>query len=442
MQLAVGHDARPLRPATRTLLRRMLCPMSGLAQSVGFAHHGSLEPRVAVAGGDMTGVHLLAGRQPPREGAYHIGGSGTQYEEVVIRTLGETIERYAQFLPAPGPEPTIATAEELALPIVADERFRFFSSDQLERPGFPFSALAPGTPVGWVTAESLTGEGPCWIPAQPALVGYARAEHEPQYAPGVTTGTAAHTGVLAATRNALLELIQIDAAVGHWYGHGEAVAIGSDARTGALERLLARLLRDGGPRPRFYWLRSADLPGFAVACVLEWDELPRCAVGLGCELGLADAMYKAFLESAAVAQLAKVILFRQATAGVEAGAADPDAIYDLDTNVAYYAVHGDEPTFRERFAEADPVAPSSLPRDAGLEPADAVRTLVAAFRDSSKRLAFLDLTSADVRELGFCVVRVWTPDLLSLPLPSAPPLEHPRFAAYGGAVHDRPHPYP
>jgi hypothetical protein len=32
-----------------------------------------------------------------------------------------------------------------------------------------------------------------------------------------------------------------------------------------------------------------------------------------------------------------------------------------------------------------------------------------------------DLTSSDVAELGFVVERVWSPDTLSLPLPSAPP---------------------
>jgi hypothetical protein len=54
----------------------------------------------------------------------------------------------------------------------------------------------------------------------------------------------------------------------------------------------------------------------------------------------------------------------------------------------------------------------------------------------------LDLTSADVRQLGFTILRVWSPDLISLCPPSMPPLAHVRFAAYGGAAHVRPHPYP
>ena len=447
MNVAVGAAADPLDPATALLLRRMVCPLTGLAQSVGFARRGALEPRVAVAGGEMTGVHVLGDRPPPREGAYHIGGSGTTFEEVVIRTLGETIERYAQFTPdqagrRAGVVASLAELRERGERVVANEGCRFFTDAQLARDPFPFAPLSEDTPIGWTSAISLPGGEDCWAPAQQVLVGYVKSEGERQYMPAVTTGTAAHTGLAGAIRNALLELVQIDAAVGHWYGSTEAIEIEPDARTAAAMRLISRLLRPGGPEPRFLWLPSADLPGFAVACVIEWDELPRLAVGLGCDLKLSRAMHKAFLEGAAVAQLAKVILFRQATAGAVPGAADPGSIFDLDTNVAYYAVHADEPAIVEKLTGCERRAALDLPADLAGTAAGDVRTLLDAFAKRNRRLVLLDLSTADVRALGFRVVRLWSPDLLALPLPSAPPLEHPRFADYGGAAHDAPHPYP
>jgi thiazole/oxazole-forming peptide maturase SagD family component len=448
MDLSLVASASPLPPAVQVLMDRMVCPLTGLAQTVGFARRGILEPRVGVAGGDMTGVHVLANRHAPREGAYHIGGSGTTYEEMVIRTLGETIERYAQFLPAQRGQHQVlmATQEELRAAgkrVAATEPWQFFTPAQLGRAGFPFVSLPAETPIGWVACPSLSEDGEWWVPAQQALVGYVRSDGEPPYMAGVTTGTAAHTRLADGTLNALLELVQIDAAVGHWYGAAAAVGIRGDARTRALDRLLESRLRSGGPSPRFFWLPSADLPGFAIACVLESADLPRFAVGLGCDLRLSRAMYKAFLEGAAVAQLAKVILFRQASAGVERpGDADPEAIFDLDSNVAYYAVHGDEAAIERKFGNVDVLAAGELPPDGDGPPAEEVRRLVDGFRATGKRLVFLDLTTADVRELGFCVVRLWSPDLLSLPLPSAPPLAHPRFAAYGGAVYEAPHPYP
>jgi thiazole/oxazole-forming peptide maturase SagD family component len=447
MQISAATTATSLSPMTSILLERMHCPLTGLAQAIGFARRGIVEPRVAVAGGDMTGVHVLAQRPPPREGAYHIGGSGITYEEVIIRTLGETLERYAQFIPAQldGRRIRSATPDELVAagePTVATDGWRFFTSEQVQRPGFPFAQLSPQQPIGWVQARSVPDGEPCWAPAQQALVGYQRHRDEPAYMPGVTTGTAAHTRLEDAVLNALLELIQIDAAVGHWYGSGQAVAIAPDARTRILDALIGDRLRPGGPSVRFYRLPSADLPGFAIACVLASAHVPRLAVGLGSAMGLTRAMYRAFLEAAAVAQLAKVILFRQMTMGLVPGSAEPDRIYDLDSNVGYYAAGSDGAAVADRFAGDDPVAASDLDDDAPGDAAAHVALLIEAIRATDKRLVFLDLTTSDVAQLGFCVVRLWSPDLLSLPLPSAPPLEHPRFLAYGGTAHDAPHPYP
>jgi hypothetical protein len=68
--------------------------------------------------------------------------------------------------------------------------------------------------------------------------------------------------------------------------------------------------------------------------------------------------------------------------------------------------------------------------------------LVDAFRSTNKQLLFMDLTTEDVRELGFYTFRVWSPDVLGLSLPSFPTSAHCRFESYGGVRHERPHPYP
>ncbi|HVE77689.1 MAG TPA: YcaO-like family protein [Gemmatimonadaceae bacterium] len=448
MDIVVAGSGLSLAPATDRLLRRMLCPLSGLSQSVGFVTRSALEPRVAVAGGDMTGVHVLRGQSPPRPGAYHIGGSGVTYDEAVIRTLGETVERYAQFIAGARPRHRVVVASHEELVARGDralvpEGLRYFSDAQLARPGFPFSPLRPDTVIGWVAADSLIDGAARWAPAQLALVGYVRGPGEPQVMSGVTTGSAAHTKLDQALRSALLELIQIDSAIGHWFGGGAAVPIGSDRRTRPLDDLVARAVHRAGPAPRFYWLPNADLPGLTIACAIEGSEVPRLAVGLGCDLRLCRAMYKAFLEGVAVAQLAKVILFRQAVADAAGGrdGAPPTQFYDLDTNVAHYALRGRD-AIRAKFGDEPAVPPSTLPPDCDAGAAGDVRHLVKAFADTGKELTFFDLTTQDIADLGFCVVRTWSPDLVSLPLPSAPPLMHPRFRAYGGVTNEAPHPYP
>ncbi len=435
-----------LRPTTRLLLRRMFSPLSGISPRFGFVMRSAHEPKIAIAAGDMTDVHILSGQLSP--GIYHIAGTGMTYEEAVIGVLAETIERYAHYISLAGEHQKVVTASCHSMTtnsrVLMPENLQYFSDSQLARSGFPFSRLNSDMAIGWVSAKSLLDGLIYWIPAQLALVGYRRQPNEPQYMSGVTTGTAAHTRLDHALRSALLELIQIDAAMGNWYGNQSPVLIklnnSTNTRTQTVEELIGRHLHRYGPVPRFYWLPSPDLPGLTIACVIESQEVPKFAVGLGCDLRLTRAIYKAFLEGAAVAQLAKVTLFHQAMEDIPT-ITDPSQIYDLDSNVAYYAVENHE-AFQAKFGDSPSVTPSGLPPDMDLDIKGDLSHLVESFGDTGKKLVFLDLTTTDIRDLGFYVIRVWSPDTISLPLPSAPPVMHSRFQAYGGFTNEAPHPYP
>jgi thiazole/oxazole-forming peptide maturase SagD family component len=447
MDVIVESTDQALAATTRRLLGRMLCPMSGIAQSIGFVMRGTHDPRITIAGGEMTGVHVLHDAPPPPPGAYHIGGSGLAYDEVMIRTLGETAERYAHHLALRARRHRLVRASYVQMrdreyATLAPPDLAWFSEEQLARPGFPFSPIDHETAIGWVAAESLVDGMTRWVPARQAFVGY-RARLEPLFDVGVTTGTAAHTNPALALRNALLELVQIDCAMGHWFGRRPATRVDLDARTHTLVAAIRRQLHPLGAMPRFYWLPSPDLPGLTIACLLERPDVPRQVVGLGCDLRLNRALYRAFLEAAAVAQLAKVILFRQTAAGRSTadGGSIGGRIYDLDANVAYYA-QDDQKALRTAFSDGPCIGASALAPD--IEPYDIgdVRYLVNCFRRAGREVVLLDLTTGDLSELGLHVLRVWSPDTLSLSLPSAPPLLHSRFDTYGGVGNDEPHPYP
>src|SRR5262245_24181171 len=87
-----------MRYSTHLLMHRMLSPLCGLNQRIGFVLRGEDEPEFMIAGAELTGVHVLRGQKRPRQGFYHIGGSGVILEESLIRSLGETVERYSQFV--------------------------------------------------------------------------------------------------------------------------------------------------------------------------------------------------------------------------------------------------------------------------------------------------------------------------------------------------------
>jgi thiazole/oxazole-forming peptide maturase SagD family component len=413
-----------------------------MTRRVVFAMRGAGEPRVALAAGEVTGIEgLVAGPL----GSQHISGAGITREEALQKVLAESIERYCLLRATRSGRfrAVHASLHRMARysRVLAPEPLQPFTAAQFAQPGFPFAPVDADTTIGWVAGLSPDSGALCWAPAQAALPGYGVPPGEPRYAFGVSTGTAAHTQPELALRAALLEVIQADAAMGTWYGGTlpMRLRLGESPQTQTVEQLIDRHTPRLGPAVRFYWLPATDLPGIAVACVVERAGLPRFAVGLGCDLRLGPALYGAWLESMAVARLAAVTALRFAERGE--AVPGPDGIYDLDANVARYAVV-DEDVIRARFGDEPAVSPGDLPPDLALGAADGVRYLVNELERAGKRLLYLDLTDVEARALGFAVARVWSPDLLALSLPGAPPVLHPRFHANGGITNTAPHPYP
>ena len=437
------------RAAVSRLLQRMVSPLCGLDESVSFSLRGRHDPRFVVAGAQLTGVHRLLGLD--QAGSYHIGGTGTLRDEALIRTLGETVERYSQLVaPVSGhyetrraPAASLRDSGQHVLPATPYEPF---ASEQYARSDFPFASLSIDQPIDWVRAWSVFDVGPAWIPSQLAFVGYQVAEHEPWIGASVTTGCAAHTDRWKAVHNALMELVVVDAAMGHWYSAAPAQRIVLDARTASLNALMERHVAGSSYDPCFFLLPSPGFDTFVVACLFRARDraTPLVALGLGGDGVLERAMYKALVEAVATVQLGKMLAISPQLIGaaIPSTGVDPARIYDFDGNVAYYGEATAAMIVLSRFDGESAVRAHDLAPDRDLDPAQAVREALAWFGEQRMDLVALDCTTVDARQLGFVAYRLWSPDTIGLCPPSAPPLAHERFLAYGGAERADPHPYP
>lgn len=448
MKIRSNHTT--ISPSSRRLLKRIVSPLCGLTQRISFMMRGSSDPHFAVAGGELTGVHLLRGQPKPGVNAYHIGGAGGFMDEPIIRTLGESIERYSQLVSEAKFRTQFKMCSyneilSLGTAVVDCENLLFFSDDQYGSPTFPFDRFTRDAALNWLSAKSLVTGKDIMAPAQLLLVGYVprRAEGEKWIMSAVTTGTSAHTVPARALRNAILELVQIDGVMGHWYSSAKSSEILLDSRTKAIGRLIDRYFLGSRVMPKFYWIPSPDIAHVKiVACIMnDSKNIPAISIGLGADTSLSQAMYKALLESVSVVQLAKIVLLYQPYNQITKAKSE---FLDFDSNVGFYAMSGNNAIIDDKFGSCDGVFASDLPPDLpnGMSIKQQNRELLTQFEKTNKELLFLDLTTQDIAEVGFRTFRVWSPDMISLCLPSIPAKAHPRYQAYGGVVHSMPHPYP
>ena len=433
---------------TDVYVRRMLSPLCGMVTNLQSFLRGRGDARLAVVGAQITGVHEILGRPPP-EHSYHIGGGGIFPEEALIRALGESIERYSQLMGGllyrsrlrfQSYEDLVASGER-----VIDEKYlQFFSADQFQNKGFLFDPFDRKAPIAWIKSRTLTGDDEIWAPAQILTLGYNvhRDAGEPWLISAVTTGSAAHTDPMKALRNCILEMIQLDTSMGHWYTDRPAWRIALDDRVAVISALIRKVFPKRS-KVEFYRLTNADLPGHHIACqASDPGELPAVALGMGTDTNLTEAMYKAMLEAVGVVKLARLLAIQMKINGNDIADLDPETLFDLDNNVLYYALPENSGLLQARFGDEPVVKASAIEPDWNLDAAGDVGRLVDAFRATGKELLFMDLTSDDMKALGFYAMRAWSPQTLSLTLPSAPALAHPRYRDYGGTTHAAPHPYP
>ncbi|MFC3909015.1 YcaO-like family protein [Legionella dresdenensis] len=450
ISVAKNYSSIDVESTTRNLMERMLNPICGLVQEIGFIKRSKFGPRIMTAGADITGVHTLLNREDPGRGAYHTGGTGVYLNEPIIKSLGETIERYSQLVAELNikNEQLFASYDHMIGHydnVLSSAYLDLYSNEQLAKTSFPYNKFDKTLPLTWVKTTILNAGQPMWIPAQFLFVGYHVKKHsnEPWYSTAVTTGTAAHTDQASVLLNSILEIIQVDSAMGHWYSDYEAPEIILDSRTAPMQALLHKYDNLKQNTVRFFWLRSPDLLGHSIACVLEKPEnsIPRVSVGLGASTSLNDALYKAYLEAVGVSNLGNILILKDKIYN-NLSDIDPRTIYDIDSNVAMYGKGYFSEIMFKKFNCRNAVTASEISEDIKGTKKEQLIKLLDSFYSSGKSLAFVDLTNLEAQQLGFFVSRLWCKDTLSLCFPSAPPMLHPRFNAYGGFSHSFPHPYP
>src|SRR5579862_521528 len=98
VKVSIVERGQALSPVTQHLNKKMLSPLCGMIQEIGFLRRSSRCPKMILSGADLTGIHILLNKSPPGRGGYHIGAAGFQLNETLIKTFGESIERYAQLV--------------------------------------------------------------------------------------------------------------------------------------------------------------------------------------------------------------------------------------------------------------------------------------------------------------------------------------------------------
>lgn len=393
-------------------LPRMVDPLIGLIRGVHElpVHRG--EPSLFVVLAEFQNPY----RFPPfggkvsdaqRRKDYYASGAGLSRGSALQAAIGEALERYcAQTWEQE--RIIVATADDLGATAVDVNDIIQYSAEQYGQPKFPFRPFRRDAPYRWIDGLDLHEGRSVLLPAALAIMGFGAINggHDRELGSCTSSGMAAGRSFEQATLSALLELIERDAFMVHWYARQTPRRIHTSAVSQALPRLASELIVALGDGCAFLDI-TTDL---GIPCALALCPHPKgfgLAMGASCRLTYATAAEKALLEAA---QCMLWILDSERS-GVRP--CREEDIRDFTDHVRFYLdpanhCHAAFLTQGERSCEWAPSLGSSIDSRTSLS-----LVLDALARNGLKAYA-VDMTPEDVRDLGFTCVRALVPGLQPL----------------------------
>jgi ribosomal protein S12 methylthiotransferase accessory factor len=390
--------------------RRLISRRVGVIRQVANVRYQAQDP-----GFFATGVVLADfSRCLPGGQSLKAGGAGDTEAVAIASAIGEAIERHcACFFDRD--DMVVGTFAELDGEAVAPDRLRLFSREQTERfgrQGPPY--FDERSRIAWVRAWSLTEQRPRLVPASLVYLNYRPGPDDTSMGCHGSTGLAAGATREQAILSGLLEVVERDAFTLAWLHRQPGRRI--DIDEAELQRVLAVHLWADRPSVdvKFFDL-TTDLDIPVIFLVMRRPAEFGLAACLGCASRLSPrhAAGKCLQE---IGQNFPVIRNLLAS---EKGWQPASDFSNLNTFDYHFLTYLKRPelvpqafAFYDRCEERMPLS-QLIDRSTGRVLTDIERCVVC-LRHAGYEVLVADITTSDVAEAGFSVVRVIVPGLMPL----------------------------
>lgn len=371
-------------------------------------------------------------------------GAGLNRNEAIWSTLGEAVERYAaaNWMHL---EQLTARADEVAGGAHFLSNAIFFNDADYSDPDFEFARPDLDKIHHWLKGESLATGKPYHVPASCACMNFGVKRKHEIFDRSYSTGLASHTTYEAAIYSGLCEVLERDGYCSYWLSKSAPDMLSADLVAKLVPQRLSRELDRLDLNLRVFALRTDVEVPIIASCIQISDG--GIATGASCNLDLADAVTKAVVESMHTYNWC--LDMKRLGTSIE----NKLEIDDFPDHVSYYLNKTrsdsylwwvDEPNVLE-------TVPTEWLTSTG-NSQEKLNLIVKQVIKAGFEPVWLDLTSADISELGFMVIKAFVAGMQPLSAGYTSPQTDPKrivqFAAYrdinwsGQIELDPPHAFP
>jgi ribosomal protein S12 methylthiotransferase accessory factor len=407
--------------------KRLISKRTGIISAVEYENLASSEPLFYLARSTPASNVALNGMKTIYQG----DAASLDPKRAIMKAVGESIERYC-----PGhfryEDFILAAYNDLDREAVHPADFALFSEKQYAEPDFPFSRLTASTPLRWVSAHSITHDQPVLIPASFVYIPYYFDPlHETLSHNPISTGLACGSSLAPAIYKAILEIIERDAFMIMWQNQLPCSRIDlSTAHDPFIQSILNELQVLPAECQAYLIPSDIEVPVIMVLLRNTSGYLPHTIIGMSADLNPEKALMLALEE----VSLGWVGMGRYALADKDY---KPSKGYsNVNTLTLHALAHAVDPGLGkslEFLSSGKQITFQDIKNIYDESMVTNIQSLVDKLNQKDLNAVIKDLTTADVDEVGFKVIRAVIPGMQPLDV------NHTRRYLGGTRLYEVPH---
>ncbi len=387
---------------------RLVSDRVGIISKVDFEELVPGEPEVYFAHSEPANVSVLCGQKALNHG----DAASIDPDRAVMKAVGESVERYCsgQY---DANDLVLSTYDEFEGSAVDPKRFALYSDEQYSKQDFPFSPLTHQTPLNWAEGQSLKDDKPVSVPAAFVYVPYLFDNPKEQpFFNSISTGLACGPDLVSALYKSILEAIERDTFMIIWKNQLTLPRLDPwSSNDPFVQQLLEALKFVSLDCEAIYLTSDISVPVIIVILKRE-DGIPYTTMGIGADLdpnrALSQALEEAYLTFLGMSRYAKL----------KKDFKPRSDFSDINNPTLHALAHAVCPELRSSLSfltgSKDLLSFNTLPNLSTKNKIYNIHTLVELLGERDLDIISFDLTTLDIDEVGFKVVRSVIPGMQPL----------------------------
>lgn len=332
-------------------------------------------------------------------------GCGTNWEDAILSTIGETLERYAPSFYDES-EGIKSSYNKLKKNAIHPSEFALFHDEQFKDKRFPISKFDEDTNLKWFSTYDLTNGKECWLPGQFIYMPYSKDDN--YITVNTSTGLASHTNYYSAVLTALYEVIERDSFVITWLQNIVPPKI-------KITPEISSYIDSKFPTKyewHFFDIKyDINIPTVFGFCIGETEFGKFIAVGSSSRATYGQALKKVILE------IGQAIPYLRHTLGQKKGLQPNDDfnfIQDFEAHSIFYNLRPDLLHVFDNLRKNKETKVISINQNSNHNNKEQIIKIINNIKKLGYNILFKDITTPDIRQLGYYSIKVFIPQLIPL----------------------------